>query len=126
MLLACAGKSLRAGESAPLKDSSGRQFGTRYQISDTTERHLIDENRDGIPEKQYYFERDVLTQSEHFYPDGKIRVRTTYVNGRPNRAEVFHADGRQRAVAYFDPKTELVDTVDLPSRNRRVEFLPQK
>lgn len=122
--LACAGKSLRAGESAPLKDSSGKVFGTRYQMSDTAERHLIDQDQNGTPEKQYFFERDVLKQSEHFYPDGKIKVRTFFLDGKPNRAEVFHPDGRLRGVAYFDAQGNRIDTVDIPERKKRVEFLP--
>lgn len=122
--IACAENNLRAGESKPLKDRSGKVFGTRYQMSETSERHLIDEDQNGIPEKQYLFERDVLKQSEHFFPDGKIRVRTFFMDGKPNRAEVYYPDGRLRGVALFDPQGQRVDTVDLPERKRRVEFLP--
>ncbi|GAB4442909.1 MAG: hypothetical protein OHK0011_25260 [Turneriella sp.] len=125
LLTACASGSLRAGESRPLKDSSGKTFGTRYQLTEFTERHDIDVDGNGIPEKQYFFERDVLSKSEHFYPDGKPKVITYYLEGKPNRAEIFHPDGRLRAIAYYESKTGRLDTVDLPERKRRVEFLPQ-
>lgn len=121
--LACAGKSLRPGESAPLTDKEGKTIGTRYQMSETAERRLIDIDQNGIPEKQYFFENNQLRQSEHFYPDGKIKTRTFFLDGKANRAEVYHPDGRLRGIAYFDPKGSRVDTVDLPEAKRRVEFL---
>lgn len=125
LLTACAGKSLRPGESAPLTDKAGKAYGTRVQVAENVERHRIDADQDGSVEKQYDFNRGVITYSEHYYPDGKVRVRTSYLNGKANRSEVFNPDGTLRGIAYHSPQ-ELVDTVDLPSRNRRVEFLPQK
>ncbi len=125
LLVACAGKTLRPGESAPLRDQSGKVYGTRLQVADDIERQSIDADQNGTAEKQYDFKRGVLTYSEHYYPDGRVRIRTSYLDGKPNRSEVFNPDGSLRGIAYHNALNQ-VDTVDLPSRNRRVEFLPQR
>jgi hypothetical protein len=124
-VFACAGKSLRVGESAPLKDKAGKVFGTRYQLADKSERLVIDADQNGVPEKQYVFADEVLTSSEHFYPDGKIRVRTLYLRGNANRSEVYRPDGSLQGVAYHNGQ-DGVDAVDLPGKKRRVEFLPTR
>ncbi len=122
---ACAGKSLRAGESAPLRDKSGKVFGTRYQLTDKSERCIIDADQNGAPEKQYVFENDVVVSSEHFYSDGKTKVRTWYMRGKANLSEVYRPDGSLQGTAYHNSQ-EIVDTVDLPDKKRRVEFLPTR
>ncbi len=121
----CAGKSLRPGESAPLTDGTGKIYGTRQQLPDNIERHRIDLDQNGTFEKQYDLKGDGLVASEHYFPDGKIRVRTFYQNGKPNRSEVYNPDGSLRGVTFYNNRGEI-DTVDLPARNRRVEFLAPK
>ena len=116
---------MRTGESAPLKDKAGKVFGTRYQLTEKSERCVIDTDQNGIPEKQYMFDNDVVISSEHFYPDGKLKVRTLYMQGKANRSEVYRPDGSLKGMAYHNQQ-EVVDTVDLPEKKRRVEFLPSR